>query len=97
MSYSRSRKHTTAERQLQSLKTQLYGKEASTTTFNFKSNTTATALPAPIQSGPATSNKSQKVSLDASYLKKDLLKIALLATLAIGIQFLLYFSVLKKF
>ena len=45
---------------------------------------------------PASSIQHPSSSSDLTFLKKDLLKIAILGTLAIGIQLILYFSQLPS-
>lgn len=85
MAYSRSKKLTTTEKKLQTIKNQLYGKETNSTTFNFKS----------AESMNTTSN-STSLKIETNYLKNELIKITLLAALAIGAQLILYFIFQQK-
>jgi len=85
MAYSQTNKKH--RRQLEALKTQLYGKESS---VSYRPNT-STVLST--EKSPSTH---QHISINHSYLKKDLAKIALLSTLAIGSQLVIYFLIQKK-
>lgn len=76
MSISRSQKLTDTEKKLQAIRAQLYGKEEQAIPIQSKTYKLTTAL-------------THSVS-DTSYLKKDLLKICLLAFLAISAQIILY-------
>lgn len=82
MTYSRSKKVTDQERKLESLKVQLYGKDGGVN-IQFK-----TPLP---ESSQTTVAQITSTGED-TYLKKDLTKIMLLGSLAIGVQFVLYFA-----
>ncbi|KKR80152.1 MAG: hypothetical protein UU73_C0001G0319 [Candidatus Daviesbacteria bacterium GW2011_GWA1_41_61] len=92
MSYSQSKKLTDTEKKLQSLRAQLYGKDkdltptspSKTNSFSFKSS--------PEEAAPGT-----KTTADTGYLRHDLLKILLLASLMIGAQVALYFSLKSNF
>lgn len=91
MTYSRSKKLTDTEKKMQTLRTQLYGKESSPLSpasqnhpaFSFKSGsfTTVESLP--------------KTLAPTSFLRNDLLKIAVLASSAISIQLFLYLAVVR--
>lgn len=86
MAYSQSKKLTSSEKKLQALKTQLYGKEQpvvsspsqSSTTFNYNST----------QVNIATNQ-----TIETSFLKQDLLKIGILATVIFTIQALLFLGI----
>lgn len=82
MAYSESKKMTTLERQIQALKLQLYGKDQSLSKPQFATTFFKTPL------------ESQNPTLTSTpiYLCQDLVKIALLASAAILIQVLIYFS-----
>ena len=90
MTYSRSKKTTDTEKKLQSIKAQLYGKDAVTsspisTTYKFKS-----------EGESKINNRILANQPDTAYLKNDLIRIFVLATLAIGAQLALYFSFASK-
>ncbi|MCL5784701.1 MAG: hypothetical protein M1142_05105 [Patescibacteria group bacterium] len=78
MSYSRSKKQTENEKKLQVLKAQLYGKDIQVSLAKPSSNFAFKAEPG------------QTTVLETDYLRKDLLKITILAILAIGGQLLLF-------
>jgi hypothetical protein len=86
MSYQQTKKLTAVEKKLQALKTQLYGK-SSNTFVPGKQNITADQV---IPAQPQQSTFSSTAALDTTYLKHDLLKIFLLASLALGVQVLLF-------
>ncbi len=85
MAYSRSKNLTTTEKKLQTIKNQLYGKESDSTTFSFKS----------VEKTDTTSN-STSLKIETNYLKNELIKITILAALAIGAQLILYFIFRQK-
>lgn len=91
MAYSQTKKDT-IERKLQALRAQLYGKEAlqektliskpaPSGTFKFSSHGAA----------EKTSSVYPASAVEVNFLKKDLLKILSLASLAIGGQIIFYF------
>lgn len=79
MAYSESKELTDTEKRLQSLKIQLFGKERHATTVSHKSNI--------INSSSTTISYQHH---DLTYLKKDLQKILILATIAFSVQLILY-------
>lgn len=90
MAYSQSRKLSAEEKKLQALRTQLYGKDrplesvketSDNSAFSFKSQQKAVGLPTIISAH------------ETSYLKKDLIKIGILATLVFAIQALLFIGI----
>lgn len=91
MAYSESKRLTDTEKRLQALKTQLFGKEGN-------------QIKVPVGTKVNIQTAAQKNTITSSYqhqeltyLRNDLRKIALLAFLAIGIQFLLYMQFTFKF
>lgn len=92
MAISRSTKLTDTERRMQTLKIQLYGKEGTgglKPSHNFGVGTFHLSSTAE-EIAPSSVSK-----LDTNYLKNDLLKICLLASLAIGTQLMLYLALQK--
>ncbi|MDO8499021.1 MAG: hypothetical protein Q7S44_04520 [bacterium] len=89
MTYSRSKKLTEAEKRLQALRSQLYGKE--------KDSSSPTQVKATF-TAPAAENKTEaavKPPAEVNYLRSDLLKTTILASIIIGAQLVLYFSLQK--
>ena len=80
MAVHRTHKLLSSEKRLQLLQTQLYGKTDENPTANIQPQYPSSRIQHP-------SSKT-----DITYLKHDLTKIALLTTLAIGIQLLIYFG-----
>ena len=92
MPYSRSKKLTSTEKRLQLLRTQLYGKEEGSSTVLPKPvNSSAFSFKIPTKSGEST--KMLTNTSDTHYLRHDLLKILLLAILAVGIEAILYIGI----
>ncbi len=87
MAYSRSKKISDQEKKLESLKVQLYGKDGSVS-IQFKTQ--------PAESPQSIVTKTITTNEDI-YLKKDLTKILILGSLAIGVQLILYFTLQKGF
>lgn len=87
MSYSQSKKSTNTEKKLQALKTQLYGKEHSNISMQ---STTTNKFHLPSQDLPASQPTKQPTTIMPNYLRQDLLKIALLAAIAISVQVIVY-------
>ncbi|MFH0937113.1 MAG: hypothetical protein V1808_02385 [Candidatus Daviesbacteria bacterium] len=91
MAYQQTKKLSTAEKKLQALRTQLYGKGEvqihQTPTFHSQKDTSP--------STPISHQSTSSSTLDVSFLRHDLLKILLLAALAIGAQLLIYLSLQK--
>lgn len=76
----RTYKQSDLEKRLKLLKTQLYGKPEK-----------------PVYQHPQSTISPNLIqSSDTTFLKQDLVKIAILASLAIGVQLLLYFSQLQS-
>lgn len=99
MGYSQSKKLTDAEKRLQMLKLQLYGKEINYSekikkTDNLKDANSSTLPTSSLSAdGIGFLNHSELIqSTDPHYLRKDLIKIFILAFLAISTQLILYFS-----
>ncbi len=92
MAVVQSKKLTSTEKRLQALRTQLYGKEVKSIPISVK--------PVDHQSVfnfPATSAHVANLSIDeTNYLKKDLMKIFVLAIIILAIQMGLYFSINAK-
>lgn len=80
---------------IQNLKQQLYGKERTEvkTSHQLIDNRSDIKVQ---KSGLDTSASPKVVSLDTTYLKNDLLKIAVLASAAITIQILLFVGTVKR-
>lgn len=92
MTYSRSQKTTDIERRLQILRNQLYGKEEVVLSedrhVSIKSQTSSEFKFTTTQNQP----NQALIKTEVFFLKQDLLKILLLAGLAIGAQIFLYIS-----
>lgn len=94
MAYSQSKKLTAQEKKLLTLRTQLYGKKQPDTApkkiekpaaFQFSSPGGGSALPL------------SNTHSEATYLKNDLQKIGILATVIFSVQALLYIAIQKGF
>lgn len=96
MSITQSKKLTDTEKKLQFLKTQLYGKEEQISTRSLQHSSEG-SFHLNSAENPTISSRSSLSGLDTAYLKNDLLKICLLAALAISFQILLYISLQKGF
>lgn len=84
-------KLTLEEKRLQNLRMQLFGKERPAATKSVKQSSTE-------NSSPKIEVKSYSApvhTVEAAFLKQDLIKVAALSGAAIGIQFLLYFLSLR--
>lgn len=89
---SRSKKITDTDKKLLALKTQLYGKEvkgdqSNSSSFNFKT----------LNNQQIPQNYTSTVTPTYNYLKHDLLKITLLATVAVSAQIILYFVLNRNY
>ncbi|MFA5932826.1 MAG: hypothetical protein WCV81_01010 [Microgenomates group bacterium] len=84
MAYSQAKELTDTEKRLQALKIQLFGKEKNIKVQNNKMTATN-------QSATLTLDHHQHQ--DLAYLRKDLLKIATLAIIALFVQLMLKFVV----
>lgn len=85
MAYSQSKKLTTAEKKLQILKAQLYGKNEVVTAKSSPSLFTNAVVDL------SSKNHHLSTSHEITFLKKDLIKTLIFATLAITIQITVYF------
>lgn len=88
---SRSKILTDKEKKLQSLRQQLYGKEPTVQLPNHSESNSAFSFKS--TSEPLTNQKViELLSTESNYLKKDLTKIFVLATIALLSQLAIYFS-----
>lgn len=95
MGYSQSRKLTSTEKRLKSLRTQLYGKEEVTTALSKPSGSTSFKFTPFKKEGEVkvAAPKIESSDSKGTYLKQDLMKIFFLALLAIGAEFLIYLGI----
>ncbi|MDD2822836.1 MAG: hypothetical protein PHQ59_02020 [Candidatus Daviesbacteria bacterium] len=89
MAYSESKELTDTEKRLQALKTQLFGKEKVKATKKSSYQTSAIHNTGVIST-------TQHEHQDLAYLKKDLLKITMLATIALFVQLIIYMQLTLK-
>jgi len=93
MPYSQSKKINLTEKKLLKLKAQLHGKEVN----NQRQNENL-VLETPMSAHITTASIApQTVHLNLGVLKKDLLKILLLGSIAVATQILLYLSLKQEF
>lgn len=85
MAINQTHKQSELEKRLKLLRTQMYGK---TESYSVKSDNQLTNHPASTQSLRGS---------DMLYLRADLTKISILALLAFGIQFMLFFLIKNNF
>lgn len=101
MAIQRTHKKSDLEKRLKVLNQQLYGKQTdnqSTKVTVSRENTSPTqgmsfSLPSSKTTYPSAVSIARN---DVSYLRRDLTKITILATAAMGAQFLLYFLIQEK-
>lgn len=103
MAYSQSKKSAT-DKKFQTLKVQLYGKEAKETyaktnhahSQNQKVATSGTFKFSAHTNLDKSHNILQTAVIETNFLKSDLLKILILASLAIGTQIIIYFMFIVR-
>ena len=87
MAYSQSKKLTDTEKKLEALKTQLFGKEKN---VGYTKNDLTTTK-GEVKQAAFSQSAFQKTEIqDVNYLRRDLQKIFILASIAIGAQLILY-------
>lgn len=92
MAYSQSKKQTEAEKKLQVIRMQLYGKEEKSAQ-NVVTNTNSGSKSFKFTSSDIKPSGAAVTRREDNYLKKDLLKTVTLATFAIAAQLILKFTV----